>query len=712
MVIFVFLGLVSSLVQLVILREFTFSIAKNEFSFVLSAGFWILFCSLGSLIGKRAKKLGASSLSVLMASFFCFTVCFIHLAKLLVGLAYYEAASLGFILVSSIILIGPNSFLVGYSFSRFSNEYLENNAFSKGIFAQFFGYEAVGFFLGGILFSLFLSKYRNPFYFAFLPAIVIIFSKKIKIKNISWLLTIVFLGSVLVFSFPAILKQEFMGADILFYRGSSYGPFVLARKSGVESLYANGVLTATSEDKAWNEEFIHTGFSAVDEPKNILFIGPYFTGHLEEILKYNIDSVECIDANPAFLDLSAGWNRLNPLDTKKINFFVDDPRLYIRKNNKKYDCIFMNIAVPSSLAFNRYFSREFFGLIREHLDQKGIFCFYIPSKRDILSPQFSRFNSCIINTLNSVFKNIFFVPSDSMIIIASDSKPIFDYELVKNFSEIKIPLDYFTIYQFKDNLDPSHRTYIASMLDKKIGINSDFYPRGFLYYSLLEQKRFYPQLSINIEKARYWIIVAFIMCILPLSLFIFLSKKKYLLLSVSTVGFTSFGLSSLLFMIFQVYSGALFWKMGVLVGLFMLGLACGAFLINLMVLEKSFKRQNLFYFYVTWVLFILSLVAAIKSFRKIFYLEIIFYIYACISGFLTGAVYPITTSLLLESKNAPKNISITIYAADLAGAFLGTCIFSIFFIPFLGISLSLILLTLLVSVFALRSVFSWFNQKY
>jgi predicted membrane-bound spermidine synthase len=165
-------------------------------------------------------------------------------------------------------------------------------------------------------------------------------------------------------------------------------------------------------------------------------------------------------------------------------------------------------------------------------------------------------------------------------------------------------------------------------------------------------------------------------------------------------------------MIFQVYSGALFWKMGVLVGLFMLGLACGAFLINLMVLEKSFKRQNLFYFYVTWVLFILSLVAAIKSFRKIFYLEIIFYIYACISGFLTGAVYPITTSLLLESKNAPKNISITIYAADLAGAFLGTCIFSIFFIPFLGISLSLILLTLLVSVFALRSVFSWFNQKY
>jgi len=426
MIIFLILGLVSSIFQLVILREFTFSIAKNELSLVVAVGWWLFFCSLGSLAALKSKPLGRAFLAFLFSLIFCLVISATHLVKLLAGLSYYEAASLGFVVLSALGLIGPLSFLIGYSFSVFSRSMVSAGRESEKLYARFFIYEALGFFLGGFIFTFLLSGYSNPFYFSFLPLLFLIVSERKKSAKLfsTLFITLLTIGFILIFSH--ILSREFKGSEITSFKNSGYGPLIVARQGEVESVYVNGSLVFSSEDKEWDETFIHTSFSAA-HIKKVLFLGMVSPGQLKEILKHPIDSLDCVDINPLVLN----WAKRNISEDSRVKFLVDDPYAYLRKDTGKYDCIIMNIPAPSSISLNRYFSYEFFQLIKKHLSPQGVFSFSIPSKRDILSPRILEFNSCIVNTLDAVFTSRLLMPSDTMIVIAADSKVVAN-ELMDN----------------------------------------------------------------------------------------------------------------------------------------------------------------------------------------------------------------------------------------------------------------------------------------
>ncbi|MCK4912408.1 MAG: hypothetical protein KAS05_01655 [Candidatus Omnitrophica bacterium] len=703
MLIFIVLGILSSIFQLTIFREFTYSLAKNELSFILGVGVWLVFCSLGSFLFKKKKTLSPAIISVLFALTYSLVIWATHLIKSLVGLSYYESASLGFIFVAAIFLIGPIGFLIGYSFRVFSQDYLDKHSPEVRTFGKFFAYEAIGFFIGGIAFTFLFSSYSNPFIFTiFTCLLLLVLDLGIRKKIIS-LLAIILLTIVFFFSFKPILKFELKGADILKLKGSSYGPIILAEKFDVESLYANGSLVATSEDKAGNEQFIHSVFAASPKAKNVLFVGPYFSGQIQEILKYPIEKVDCLSINPVISFLSI--DKLTISQREKVDFIVADPRFYLSKNRKKYDCIIVNMAAPSTIAFNRYFSYQFFQLIKEHLNDKSIFSFRMPSKADILSPQFVRFNSCIINTLDSVFKSRLLIPLDSMIVIASLGKIIDSNELMGNFENLKLSTDYFTKYHLKDSLDSGRIDYLEKMLDKKVDLNSDFNLLGFLYYSLIEQAKFYPHISIDIPMVRNVVVIIFIILVFFISGLGFSKRKPLLLFNASVIGFLSIGLSAIIFVLFQLYSGALFQKLGILVGIFMAGLSLGTFLVNLLS-DKIFKiRRPLSLLYLLWFFFLIGLWIGIKSLGNHHQVDFVFYIGSLLSGMLTGAIYPMLSRLILTNKTNPKDLAPAIYVADLSGAAIGTFAFSIFFIPFLGIGLSLLMIMFLVFVWGLRECF-------
>ena len=701
MIIFIFLGIVASIFQLTILREFTFSIAKNELALVVAAGFWFLFGGLGSVVGGRLKRLPSSLLAISFSLIFCLSISAIHLVKLLTNFCYYESASLGFSLLSAVFLIGPGSFLIGYSFCTLSRAYLDKHPYTPKTFSRFFAYEAIGFFIGGVLFTFFLSSYSNPFVFSFLPLLFLLLPSG-AVKRFSLALAITVVSLTFFTGFKPILKKELKQAEILMRKGSPYGPIILARQSGVESLYVNGSLAASSEDKAWNEEFIHTSLSALSRPKKILYIGTFFSGQVQEILKYNIERLDCLDINPVLSALSR--ERISQDLKGRVNFIVDDPRSYLRTVEEKYDGIIMSMPAPANLAVNRYFSGEFFELVKRRLKSEGVFSFHIPSKRDILSPLFVKFNSCIINTLDKVFLKRLLIPLDSMIVLAKKGD-IAPKDLIDNFSRHNIKTDYFTIYHLIDYLDPGRRSYLENMLNKKVGINTDLNPRGFLYFSLLEQAKFYPNFSLDVKKIKYFGPRILIAIFLVLSLLSLVKKKISVFFNTVVIGFSSIGLTALLFILFQLYSGALFWKMGILVGLFMVGLSSGTHLINLIADKVSLKKTALVCFYFLWAGFLFSLFLGLKYLNQIFYQEFIFYGYSLLGGVLTGCGYPLFTKRLGSYKTDPKVVAAHIYAADLTGAFLGTLTFSILFIPFLGVNSSILILAFLLSLWAIKNVF-------
>ncbi|MCF7893647.1 MAG: hypothetical protein K9L84_01095 [Candidatus Omnitrophica bacterium] len=702
MAIFIILGITASFYQLVLLREFTFSIAKNELSLVVAIGIWIIFCSLGSLAGLKKKSIKLDYLPFIYSLVFSLSVTLTHLIKRMVGLSYYEMASFGFIVVCAFIFFGSIGFLIGYSFCLFCRNYLNRNKYSSDTFAKFFGWEALGFFIGGLFFTFFLSTYRNPLFFSVLPILFYFFIfTKLK-KKIFFACLVVILSFFSVQSFKKVVNLELGKAKIKFYKGTPYGPVIKAEKNGVNSYYINGSLAGSSEDLSWDEKFIHITLSALDKPKDILFIGPSFSSQLSEILKYKIKSLDYVSLNETIVWLAK--KELSQLQKNKINFIVTDPRSYLKSSLKKYDCIIINKSAPASLSLNRFFTYEFFSLVKERLKPGGAFSFFIPSKRDILSPHILKFNSCILNTLDKIFKNRLLVPSDSMIIIASN-RAISVQSVFENFSQNKINTDYLTVYHLKTYLAKSRRNYVNEKIDPNVRINKDYHPLGFLYYLSLQQAKFYPQFFINLELTKDYTVLTFILFGLLLTLFSLRSRKTNYLVSTFIVGFSSIAATAFIFIIFQASCGALFEMIGILTGLFMLGLAGGTFLVNMVLVRFRLRRWSLSLYFGCWVLYGLALWLG-KGFYIQFYQAMLFlYFYSFVSGLLTGAIYPLVSFYFISDYQMKKTIPISLYASDLGGAFLGTLLVSVFFIPFLGVWLGLGLVIFLLVLFCLRSFY-------
>ena len=700
MIIFIPLGIIASIFQLVVLREFSFSIAKHELIFVVAAGLWIISCSLGS-VAKLPKKLRNLELPILASFSFSFSICLIHLAKSLIGLKYYEATNLGLVVCLSLALIGPTAFILGYAFRQLVQKYVAGNSLPRNNYAKFFAFEAIGFFLGGLAFTLFFKDYANPLIFSLLPLILLPDIKKPYKKALSAALIII-ITAISVISFNFIIKKEFDNANILVNLGSRYGPVIAVRKAGVTTLFSGGSLLATSEDRSTTEEFIHMSLSAEDPSadKDILFIGAAVSGQIEEMAKYKLSSLDCLQINPIIWKFTQNLPVLAEL-SNKINFITHDPRSYLNKTNKQYDAILMNMPPPSNLALNRYFTEDFFKLIARCLKPKGIFSFFIPSKREILSPQFIKFNSSIINALDRVFTNRLIIPSDSMIIITSNRGRIDDQYLLENFAKTKPKTDFFTIYHFKDYLAPTMRSYTENMLDKKITPNTDLNPSGFLNYLILEQTKFYPNLKIDLKKMQLAISISLLLCGLLIIMISCLSRRISSLLDIGAIGFTSISLSSIIFLLFQLFCAALFWKLGLLIALFMLGVAIGIFFSNTIKADRVNLLSGLYLF---WMIAIFILFSNLKTIGRSDYAEFIFYFYALLCGFLTGSSYPLLVQNLLKNRFQNQELVITIYSTDLIGAFLGTLACGILLVPFLGISYSLLTLVFLNAIFALKNL--------
>ena len=64
---------------------------------------------------------------------------------------------------------------------------------------------------------------------------------------------------------------------------------------------------------------------------------------------------------------------------------------------------------------------------------------------------------------------------------------------------------------------------------------------------------------------------------------------------------------------------------------------------------------------------------------------------AAVSGILIGTIFPLSSKLFIKGKQIGKKSGI-LYGFDLAGSFMGTLLVTLFFIPLIGISQTLIIL--------------------
>ncbi|MGH9928469.1 MAG: fused MFS/spermidine synthase [Pyrinomonadaceae bacterium] len=164
--------------------------------------------------------------------------------------------------------------------------------------------------------------------------------------------------------------------ELLMYDEGPTSTVSVRKDWGVTSMAINGRTNASdSEDMATQIMLGQMPLLLAPRLKNALVVG-YATGVTAgAILQSPIESVECVELEPATVNGSRFFEHVNnhPLNDPRLRLIIDDARTYLRVVPTRYDMIVSEPSHPWVPGVANLFTREFFQLGRDRLNDDGIF---------------------------------------------------------------------------------------------------------------------------------------------------------------------------------------------------------------------------------------------------------------------------------------------------------------------------------------------------
>jgi spermidine synthase len=403
-----------------------------------------------------------------------------------------------------------------------------------------------------------------------------------------------------------------------------------------------------------------------DHPEDVLLISGGLAGMAEEVLKYpDVRTLDYIELNPGIIRMAEPFKPV-PAD-RRISVVEGDGRKFISHINKRYDVVILAIPDPSSLQINRYYTVDFFRLLKKRMKENAIVLLGISPAGNYLSPTQAAIESTMYRSFTSSFENIVLIPGERDYFIASDAP------LSGKPGELVLRRGIQASYVNPDYLDDQAIVDRSRQIIEKISnsgkINSDNQPVPVFYHTLQYLSRFAgrnPGLLL-----------------LPLLLFLlppFLMKPASAGMYVT--GLTASSVEILLIFWFQTAFGNLYAAIGIIFAIFMGGLALGSAAATRLAAGKGWHIwiQLLLGLYVLLLPFLWS----IKGLAQPGFLAwAVFITVLLVPAFLTGAQYVATT---LSFASERGHAASTIYASDLWGSSLGTILTTFFLLPLAGVT--------------------------
>jgi len=190
------------------------------------------------------------------------------------------------------------------------------------------------------------------------------------------------------------LDSLFQGSEILnkfergklVYYGDGIGGFTTVLKypyplGGVEYSLANSGKMDASSLGDMNTQTLLAHFPMLfhRDPKTVMVLGLASGITAGEVLHYPVERLDVLDINQqvvAASDFFIPWNN-NVLSNSRTNLIIQDGRAHLQLTDRKYDVIISEPSNPWMAGLAALFTREFFTLGRDRLNEDGIFCQWI-----------------------------------------------------------------------------------------------------------------------------------------------------------------------------------------------------------------------------------------------------------------------------------------------------------------------------------------------
>ena len=677
------IGSTSIITQIILLREVFAVFNGNELLMGLILTSWMLLTGLGAFLGRWVKKISVNQYILLHV-----LISIIPFISVL-GLTLFRATffppgimlDIGMVILFSFFLLAPYCLLAGFMFPVLSGLY--SAYYKQNRVSRVYSLEAVGSVLGGLLFQIFLTFYLSSY--QILSFILIInflaaylFAQATG-RNITKLVIVGGLtASLFILSFTSFqeisFEYQYPGQEIEKTLETPYGKLAITKMDEQLNIYQNGMPIPLADNITAREESVHFAMAQHPLPEYVLLISGGLSGALEEILKYPIKQVDYVEINPWLIAIGDEYGLFKP--GPRINIINSDPKVFLKSPGKKYDVVLSNASEPLTAEQNRYYSAEFFKMVKRSMKKNGIFMCGLASSGNYLSNEARQTHSIIYNTLKKTFDKVLILPGEKDYFLASDNDLSIQYRDLlagRNIHNL-----YFNEYYIDDELLQARSAELASQMIEKTWLNRDFRPVAYYHQLLYWLSHF----RFNI-----WLIIGIPFVLIILSLFM----MKPVNLGVFAGGFTASSLQFLILISFQVIFGHLYQMLAIIITAFMAGLALGAWrswvpkdFLNLRTFHIILGVISGFALIFPFIVFLMNdyAIPAFVSYT-------VFLVLAFVSGFLTGFQFLIGS---LIKKKAPLTIASGLYGADLLGSAAGALLVSVFLLPWFGLLNSCLLI--------------------
>jgi spermidine synthase len=489
-------------------------------------------------------------------------------------------------------------------------------------------------------------------------------------------------------------RREFAPQNVVFHGDSPYGRLVVTESAGQYTFFQNGVPFLSTGDVLAVEEAAHYALCQRPEATRVLLLSGGVSGTAKEVLKWGVADVDYVELDP--LVLAAG-RRFSPesLDDPRIHVHAADGREFVKRAEPGYDAILVNVPSPTTSQLNRYYTREFFAEAKRALAPGGVLAVSLGRYENYVPEELARLFSVLHSTLKTSFARVLLIPGGRTYFLASDGE--ITLEMAERLEERHVETLAFNKYYLREALRPGRMENLASALDPRAPVNSDFNP--VLYYFHL--------LYWGLQFGTRFGLLAGGLCLLTV---VFLWRIRAVPFAIFSAGFTASGLEVVLFLGFQVLHGSLYYQLGLLTAAFMVGLALGSWLMVRRAARGG--RRGLAWVMDALALFALLVPAALLGLSRAeapwataLSAYVAFPLLLLVLAALVGLAFPLAARTDFEGLAAT---AARLYWADFGGACLGALLVSAYLIPVAGVS-AVCLLTAALDLLAAAVV--WFSRQ-
>jgi spermidine synthase len=569
------LGVSCVMTQLALMRELLGAFSGNEMVLGVALGLWLLLMGIGTWLGRTSDKLRNQFAALIMTQMLVaiLPLLQVFLLRALRNVVFTRGAAVGVtqIVISAFVLLLPYCLVAGYALTL-SCSLLAREEGAGGIGRVYIA-DSVGSIAGGILFSFVLVRFLDHFGILVFPAMLNLLvagvvGVRCGTRALSGTALALAVGE-LALAFLADMDRistnlQFSHQHIVARANSPYGKLIVTESDGQFNFIENGVPITSTHDDQRVEETVHYAMAQRPDARKVLLVSGGISGTAKEVLKYGVSEVDYVELDPLILEF--GWKYLpDNLADSRIRIINTDGRLFIKQAVGKYDVIIVDVPDPSTAQLNRFYTVEFLAEAKQVLSKDGVLSFSLGRYENYVSKELAQMLASARLALKPSFHNVLIIPGGRVFFLASDGS-LFE-DVAARIEQRQIGTKLVNRHYLDAMLTADRMADIARATAQPAAVNQDFSP--VLYYYHL--RHWMSQFKIGFGALQSLLLV--LLCVYLLRL-----RGPAFVLFAS--GFAGSALEVVLLLAFQVLCGSVYHQLGVIVTVFMAGLALGALLMN------------------------------------------------------------------------------------------------------------------------------------